>query len=129
MKLLIKCYNKLNIISKMETSVDFIPKSAQIQFKLNVTTPVSKSESFGDIKDAVMALISETQEKLKSHIVSAAKLELVELHHAILNDFAWNLQIIAAVFHTGETTLTVDNIVTHLLAKHHTVLLKPCNCT
>ena len=44
----------------METFLDYLPKSARINFKLNVTTSVSKSEAFGDIKDAVMALISET---------------------------------------------------------------------
>ena len=108
----------------METSVDFIPKSAQIQFELNVTTSVSKSEPFSDIKEAVMALISKTQDELKLHIFSAAKLE-----QEILRDFAHSLRVIVAVFHAGETTFTVDNIITRSIIKHHTVLLKTCNCT
>ena len=75
----------------METSHDYIPKFARINFELNAIIPISKLEAFGDIKEAVMALISETQEKIKSHIVSAAKLELMELHNAILHNFAHNL--------------------------------------
>ena len=58
---------------------------------MNVTTSVSKSEAFGDIKYDVMDIISKTQEKLKIHIVSAAKLELLELKNAILYNFAHKL--------------------------------------
>ena len=74
LKLRSKIYKKSNIIQRMKSS-DYIPKSARINFEINVSKSLEELPALADIRASIGAILEETQQKLKIEVIKTAELE------------------------------------------------------
>ena len=86
---LIDLYHKLqqkNVqLSKMEKNIDFIPRSARINFELYVRPTIKQSTDFTSIQSETTDLIKSFQLNIKSQIMKTMRLDISHLKNEIDN--------------------------------------------
>ena len=131
---LINLYHKLqqkNVqLSKMETNVDFIPRSARINFEFYVRPDVKQTDEFTAIQTSTTDLIKTFQLNLKEQIIKSMKLDMEHLRNDIDCTICHLIYYITKAFHLQHNPSVINHTTTHtvafLIAGFGDNLLKHC---
>ena len=63
---------------KLKSDTEYIPKSAQIKMELSVENGTKEGEAFQALQEKRSQVLADCQQKLKSLVIEAGDIELVE---------------------------------------------------
>jgi hypothetical protein len=129
--LLSKLHHRTKQIEKMESDTTFIPRSARVNFVLNVSKTAEQDAEFPAIRDEVLRIVEETQMSLKKQIIAATNIEIKILKQDIMKDLAVAIHVAAKAFLLAQeiTTIQPEKLGSTLLDRYHEILLSHSSCT
>mmetsp|Transcript_4370 Transcript_4370/g.9501 ORF Transcript_4370/g.9501 Transcript_4370/m.9501 type:complete len:447 (+) Transcript_4370:128-1468(+) len=128
-RLLIKAHHKNRQITKMNDP-EYVPRSAEINFNLNVARSVEQAEGFQAIKEDCTRLVADFRQSLKAKLRAVLQLEISCLQTQAVEDLAKAIRLTCQAFKTVDrsTTATADQLASALVSQHHAVLFKHVQC-
>ena len=78
---------KISSQQKLKTDNEYVPKSAHIKLDMDVEKGTKEGEAFQDLSENHSQVISECQLKLKSLVIEAGNLDLVEKYNLTIISF------------------------------------------
>jgi hypothetical protein len=129
--LLSKLHHRTKQAEKMESDTTFIPRSARVNFALNVSKSAEQDAEFPAIRDEVQRIVEETQTSLKKQIIAATHIEIKLLMQDIQKDLATAIHITVKAFLLAQdnTTIPPEKMGSTLLDRYHETLLSHSTCT
>ena len=117
---LINIYHKIqqkNIqLSKMESNLEFIPRSARINFEFYVRPDVQRTEEFSEIQSTTSDLIKTFQLNLKEQIIRAMKLDINHLQNELETVVCQLMYYTSKAFHLQHNPSKINHTATHTVA-------------
>jgi hypothetical protein len=128
--LLSKLHHRIKQVEKMESDAEFIPRSARVNFVLNLSKTAEQDAEFPALRDECTRIVEETQKSLKKQIIAATNIEIKILKHDIQKDLATAIHIAVKAFllAAGNTTIPSEKMGSTLLDRYHEILLSHCYC-
>jgi hypothetical protein len=129
--LLSKLYHRVKQVEKMESDDTFIPRSARVNFALNLSKTAEQDAEFPALKDECSRIVEETQKSLKKQIIAATNIEIKILKSDIQKDLAAAIHIAVKAFLLAEENAAIippEKMGSTLLDRYHESLLSHCYC-
>jgi hypothetical protein len=129
--LLSKLYHRMKQVEKMESDADFIPRSARVNFVLNLSKTAEQDAEFPALRDECLRIVEETQKSLKNQIIAATKIEIKILKLELQKDLAGAVHIAIKAFLLAEdkdTEIPPEKMGSTLLDRYHETLLSHAHC-
>ena len=111
-----KIQQKNTQLSKMENNLDFIPRSARINFEFYVRPEVQRTDEFNAIQSNTTALIKTFQLNLKEQIISTMKLDIKHLQTELETTICHLMYYTSKAFHLQHNPTIIDHTATHTVA-------------
>jgi hypothetical protein len=122
--LLAKAHSKATVIQRMEADPSFIPRSARIEFSINLSKKAEATAEFQTLHAETERMLQDFRLGLRRQVISAAKIEYNVLSHEIQTDLAMSLRIVTQAFLIGESqNMDVDDKVFGLIDNFHETVL------
>ena len=124
--LLHRHYTKLHQFCRLEPDTTIIPRSARLDFTLQVPKSIEELPDFITLKDACLSDIESMKQTLRGHVLSALRLEVRFYESSLKGHFATVLRTTTAaiLIANGRTDINVHRAVANLLTAHHAALFK-----
>jgi hypothetical protein len=125
--LLHKLYNKELQVSRMESSEEFVPRSARIDFMFHMSKGASERPEFIALKEETDSQIHEFKKFLTCQIIKATKIECDSYADQLKDSFAKAVHVVVKGFLVGSEADDHDNcdsFVLTIFATHSVRLLK-----
>ena len=117
---LINLYHKIQQkntqLLKMENNVDFIPRSARINFEFYVRPEVQQSNEFAEIQTSTTELIKSFQLNLKTQIMKSIKLDIDYLKNDIDTTICHLIYHTTKAFHLQYNPSVINHTTIHTVA-------------
>jgi hypothetical protein len=128
--LLSKLHHRIKQVEKMDSDANFIPRSARVNFILNVSKPAEQDAEFPALRDECTRIVEETQKSLKKQIIAATSIEIKILKQDVQKDLASAIHIAVKAFllAEGNSTIPPEKMGSTLLDRYHEILLVHCYC-
>jgi hypothetical protein len=107
--LLHKLYNKQLQVSRMESSEEFVPRSARIEFMFHMSKAANERPEFLALKEETDNRMVEFQKFLTGQIIKATKIECETLAIQLREGFVKALRIGVEGFLVGDGSLQLGN--------------------
>lgn len=128
--LMAKGHNRFYQIERMEQDSEFYPRSVRYKFNLSGSSEATEREDFKALQVETAKEIKDFQDKLKSKIIQANKIELDEIIKKIktltINAFRHITKAFLIVDNGGKqlADLPVESTLREILGNHHEELLR-----
>ena len=129
--LLSKLHHRIKQVEKMESDAEFIPRSARVNFVLNLSKTAEQDAEFPALRDECTRIVNETQQSLKKQIIAATNIEIKILKTDVQKDLAAAIHIAIKAFLLTEgnaATIPPEKMGSTLLDRYHESLLSHCYC-
>jgi hypothetical protein len=128
--LLSKLHHRNKQAEKMESDAEFIPRSARVNFVLNLSKTAEQDAEFPALRDECQRIVEETQQNLKKQIIAATHLEIKLLKQDVQKDLAAAIHISVKAFllASRNTTIPPEKMGSTILDRYHEILLSHCYC-
>ena len=129
--LLSKLYHRMKQVEKMESDADFIPRSARVNFVLNLSKTAEQDAEFPALRDECLRIVEETQKSLKNQIIAATNLEIKILKLELQKDLAGAIHMAIKAFLLADekaTSIPPEKMGSTLLNQYHETLLSHVHC-
>ena len=129
--LLSKCNNKQLQVERMESDLDFIPRSARMEFVFHLSKQAKETMEFSSLLQETETLLSACRLQLKNKVLAATKIEIKIGMSNIIEAMAKAFRLAVQAFMIFEQTKDVDiDILTRkIVSMHADTLLKHAGCT
>ena len=115
----------------MESDADFIPRSARVNFELNLSKTAEQDAEFPALREECIRIVEETQLSLKKQIIAATHIEIKILKSEVQKDLATAIHMVVKAFLLTEgnaATIHPARMASTLLDRYHETLLSHCYC-
>jgi hypothetical protein len=129
--LLSKLYHRMNQVEKMESDAEFIPRSARVNFVLNLSKTAEQDTEFPALRDECLRIVEETQKSLKNQIIAATNIEIKILKLELQKDLAGAIHLATKAFLLADekaTSIPPEKMGSTLLDRYHETLLSHAHC-
>lgn len=129
--LLSKLYHRMKQVEKMESDADFIPRSARVNFVLNLSKTAEQDAEFPALRDECLRIVEETQNSLKKQIIAATNIEIKILKLELQKDLAGAIHMAVKAFLLADekaTSIPPEKMGSTLLDRYHETLLSHAHC-
>jgi hypothetical protein len=125
--LLHKLHNKNLQVTRMESSDDFVPRSARIDFKFHMSKTAEERPEFIALQEETNTQITEFKKFLTCQIIKATKIECESYADQLKDSFIKAIRVVVQGFILGDMLLrhmNCDSIVSSIFATRSPRLLK-----
>jgi hypothetical protein len=129
--LLSKLSHRMKQVEKMASDADFIPRSARVNFVLNLSKTAEQDAEFPALRDECARIVEQTQLSLKLQIMAATNLEIKILKSEVQKDLATAIHIAIKAFLLAEGPTPIihpEKMGSTLLDRYHETLLSHAHC-
>ena len=115
----------------MESDATFIPRSARVNFELNLSKTAEQDAEFPALRDECTRIVEETQLSLKTQIIAATRIEIKILKSEVQKDLAVAIHMVVKAFLLAEgnaATIQPARMGSTILDRYYETLLSHCHC-
>ena len=125
-----KLHHRIKQVEKMESDAEFIPRSARVNFVLNLSKMAEQDAEFPALRDECTRIVEETQKSLKKQIIAATNIEIKILKQDLQKDLTAAIHIAVKAFLLAEdnTIIPPEKMGSTILDRYHEILLSHCYC-
>ena len=121
-----KLHHKLSQLQRMESDEEFIPQSARIDFKLNVSKKASEDPKFLTLKEQTDIVVADFRKVLRNSIIEATKIEIDLIVEDLHRNYVKSTFLIATANMIGEgnENANIHALLSIIFTSNHDTLLK-----